>query len=218
MEPENTNPNLPVPAGSAPPAPADPAPAAAPESGASKTGRRRTGTIARLPNTVRDQLNQMLLDGIPYRQIIEKLGEDGKDLNEGHISEWKKGGYEDWLLQQERLDDLGATREAALSLVRQKAGAPVQDAARTIASAQLYELLLSFDPRSFAAALADKPELYFRLINSLARLSEGEAVCSRLRAQASALERQLETSENGESTAVVSTDKLKEIVRLIKLL
>ena len=160
----------------------------------------------------------MIQDGVPYAQIIEKLGEQGKGLKGDHLSEWKTGGYEDWLLQQERVDDLGATREAALSLVRQKAGAPVQDAARSIASAQLYELLLSFDPRNFAAVLPEKPELYLRIINALARLSEGEAVCSRLRAQASALERELETTRPGETPGIISAEKLKEIIRLIKLL
>ena len=185
---------------------------------APKRKHRRNGTVARLPNAVPDQLNQMLLDGFPYRQIIEKLGDSARELKEEHIGEWKKGGHEDWLIQQERADDLGATREAALSLVKEKAGATVQDAARTIASAQLYELLLSFDPRNFTAALPEKPELYFRLINSLARLSEGEAVCSRLRAQAAALERELQTGQPGETPGVISAEKLKEIIRLIKLL
>jgi len=143
----------------------------------------RTGKVARLPKTVRDQINQMLLDGVPFLEIIQRLGDAGKDLNEDNITSWKKGGFKDWLVEMQRLDDLGATREAALSLVSQKAGPTVQDAGRTIASAQLYELLLSFDPRSFAQALAEKPELYFRLINALSRLSEGEANCSRRRAQ-----------------------------------
>jgi hypothetical protein len=31
----------------------------------------RTGKIARLPKTVRDQINQMMLDGVPFAKIIE---------------------------------------------------------------------------------------------------------------------------------------------------
>src|SRR5436190_4952138 len=163
-----------------------------------KKQHRRTGRIAQLPKTVRDNVNQMILDGIAYSKIIENLGEHRGDINEDNVSDWKDGGYQDWLLAMQRAEDLGATREAALSLVSQKAGATVQDAGRTIASAQLYELLLSFDPRKFADALAEKPELYFRLVNSLARLSEGEAVCSRRRAQRSLIEDQFSAAQNGE--------------------
>jgi hypothetical protein len=180
--------------------------------------RTRNGHVARLPKTVRDQLNQMLLDGVPYLQIIEKLGDVAKHLKEDSISEWKKGGYPEWLLEIRRADDLAATRDAALTLVSQKAGGTVQDAGRTVASAQLYELLLSFDPRAFAEALVDKPELYLRLINSLSRLSEGEAVCSRRRAHGSLIEGELTAAQNGEGAAVISADKLNQILRLIKLL
>src|SRR5438477_5598002 len=37
--------------------------------------RGRCGKVARLPKEIRDQLNQMLLDGIPHAQIIQKLRE-----------------------------------------------------------------------------------------------------------------------------------------------
>jgi hypothetical protein len=35
--------------------------------------RARCGKVARLPKEIRDQLNEMLLDGIPHAQIIQKL-------------------------------------------------------------------------------------------------------------------------------------------------
>jgi len=175
---------------------------------------RRTGNVARLPKEIRDQINQMILDGVPYRQIIENLGEPGKDLDEGHLTTWRKGGFEDWLLELERKEALGATREAALDLINQKAGPAVQDAGRTIAGAQLYELLLSFDPRAFAAALHEKPELYLRLINALSRLSEGEAAC----AKHPSLQTQPQGSESPTDPKVIDAATLKEIARLIKLL
>src|SRR3954468_18578267 len=58
---------------------------------------RRTGKIARLPKPVRDHLNAMLQDGVPYQQIMERLGPHGDALNEQNITNWKKGGYQDWL-------------------------------------------------------------------------------------------------------------------------
>ena len=189
-----------------------------PEEGQCGSHHRRSGRVAQLPKVLRDQISQMILDGVPYAKILEALGEPVKHINPGNVSEWKKGGYPEWLIEMQRADDLGATRDAALSLVEKKAGATVQDAGRTIASAQLYELLLSFDPRGFAGALADKPELYFRLVNALSRLSEGEAVCSRRRAQGSLIEGQLGATENGEGSLVISADKLNQLIRLIKLL
>jgi hypothetical protein len=76
----------------------------------------RTGKIARLPKTVRDQINQMMLDGVPFAKIIENIGEPGKFLNNDNLTSWKKGGYRDWLLEMQHAQDLGATREAALIL------------------------------------------------------------------------------------------------------
>src|SRR5262245_43808155 len=35
--------------------------------------RARCGKVARLPKEIRDQINEMLLDGIPHIQIIQKL-------------------------------------------------------------------------------------------------------------------------------------------------
>jgi hypothetical protein len=35
---------------------------------------RRTGKVARLPESIRDQINTMIQDGVPYLQIIERLG------------------------------------------------------------------------------------------------------------------------------------------------
>jgi hypothetical protein len=178
----------------------------------------RTGNVARLPKAVRDQINIMIEDGVPFAKIIEKIGDAGNGLRESHITSWKAGGNLDWLAENRRVEALSVTRDAALDLVNQKAGATVQDAGRTVAAAQLYELLLSFDPTSFAAALSEKPELYLRLINSLTRLSEGEAGCSRLRAQASMLEGHLNAADNGDGRVVIPREKLDQLIRLIKLL
>src|SRR5215472_4106239 len=61
------------------------------------SSRHRCGTIARLPKNLRDNINQMLDDGLPYAQVIRKLGPDGKGLETSHIGSWKKGGYQDHL-------------------------------------------------------------------------------------------------------------------------
>ena len=207
--PENASPATPQPP---PPAPSQDQPGPEPKK------RRHTGFVARKPKEIRDKINLMLLDGIPYRKVIENLGEDGKGLSEDCIRSWAHGGFEDWQLTLDRADALSATREAALHLLKQKAGEPAQDAARTVAAAQLYELLLSFNPTSFAAALAGKPELYLGLVNALSRLSEGDAVCTHRRAQQSALASKLALHESPSDKKLLTDGELKDLTREIKII
>ena len=84
--------------------------------------RTRTGKVARLPKPTRDKINYMLLDGVPFGKIIETLGDEVKDLTERNISNWKAGGYLDWLAELQRKEALTATRDAAIDLLNQKAG------------------------------------------------------------------------------------------------
>ncbi|MDR3404416.1 MAG: hypothetical protein P4L99_18090 [Chthoniobacter sp.] len=76
----------------------------------------RNGKIARLPHTIREQINQRLFDGHTGRSITEWLNElpevrtameaffAGSEIREQNVSEWKQGGYEDWLRHQEALE------------------------------------------------------------------------------------------------------------------
>src|SRR5690349_13410434 len=64
---------------------------------------RGNGFVARLPKAIRDRLNQMMLDSVPYAEIIERLGEPASHLKPHHLTEWKKRGHQDWLLHQDWL-------------------------------------------------------------------------------------------------------------------
>src|SRR5258708_39927482 len=92
------------------------------------TGRRRNGKVARLPKATRDRINQMLLDGLPYSEIIHTVAADGKDLNEDNLSNWKAGGYQDWLREQQRVEIIRAKYEFALDLVCDKDAGKVHQA------------------------------------------------------------------------------------------
>jgi hypothetical protein len=179
---------------------------------------RRTGKVARLSKEARDRVNVMILDGVPYREIIERLGPEGAGLNEQNLTNWKQGGYQDWLADQERNQALVLRRDSALSLLEKKAGATVQDAGRTIAAAQLYELLLCFDPGELAQAVRRKPELYFRLVAALARLSEGEAVCGTHRNKQSALDPKARTNTAGQPSNVITQEALRDILQQLKVI
>jgi hypothetical protein len=73
----------------------------------------RNGKIARQPWSIRELLNRRLRDGEPGKSLVEWLNslpkvqevldeEFGRrPINEQNLSEWKQGGYEDWLRHQE---------------------------------------------------------------------------------------------------------------------
>lgn len=94
--------------------------------------RARVGKIARLPEKIRQELNHRLLNGARGRDMPAWLNEPpevqqvlaqffgGRPVTEHNISEWRAGGYQDWLRQEETKDrlrqmakeyqDLGAAR------------------------------------------------------------------------------------------------------------
>src|SRR3954467_14974114 len=84
---------------------------------------RRNGKIARLPKQTRDMLNRMLDDGLPYRIIIDELGEAGEGLNLQNLTNWKQGGYQDWVKNQELIEQLRLQIEHAIDLLNETGGA-----------------------------------------------------------------------------------------------
>lgn len=73
----------------------------------------RNGKIARLPKAIREEINQRLEDGATAVSLVEWLNglpevQDliqsqfgGHPILEQNLSQWKGGGYQDWLRKQE---------------------------------------------------------------------------------------------------------------------
>jgi len=89
--------------------------------------RARTGKIARLPDALREQLNQRLINGARAKDLVAWLNNipevkailaeffGGKPIREQNISEWRAGGYQDWLENSEsrlRVLKIAAEQEA----------------------------------------------------------------------------------------------------------
>jgi hypothetical protein len=76
--------------------------------------RARTGKIARLPGAIRLELNHRLHNGSLGRELVPWLNAlpevqqvlaarfASRPITEDNLSEWRHGGYQDWLLQEER--------------------------------------------------------------------------------------------------------------------
>ncbi len=177
------------------------------------------GKIARLPDNLREQVNQMIFDGQPYRTIIESLGEHGKDIDEKNITTWRKnGGFEAWRQNRETKESLEKARSEALQLNQHKPATDIQDAGRAIASGQLFELIRQFDPSNFVQALADKPETYLRLVSVFSRVSEAEALCSHRRLQLIITQIKIEEAKAVDSKKMYSGQDLKQILERIRIL
>ena len=73
----------------------------------------RNGKIARLPRTVREELNQRLeraetsstllpwLNTLPEVQEMLRTEFDGQPVSKQNLSQWRLGGFQEWLLHQE---------------------------------------------------------------------------------------------------------------------
>ncbi len=74
---------------------------------------KRNGKIAKLPRSLRDQINRALdagqsavsiargLNEIPQVKAMLEAHFGGKPISQQNLSEWKAGGYRDWQLRQE---------------------------------------------------------------------------------------------------------------------
>jgi len=73
--------------------------------------KTRNGKIARLPKKIREELNRRLEEGCTGAKLAEWLNEvpsvkkvlreqfKNQPISEQNLSQWRDGGYEDWLRQ-----------------------------------------------------------------------------------------------------------------------
>ena len=139
------------------------------------TEGRRNGKIARLPKATRDMINHMLDDGLPYPVIIDELGEAGEGLNSQNLTNWKKGGYQDYIEAQEMIDRAKAQAEVAAEILRETEGiadsAKIMEACRVIAAVQLMQGLMEHGDESLKKVLLDKPSGYISILNVICNLA-----------------------------------------------
>lgn len=181
------------------------------------------GKIARLPEQIRNSVNQQLADGVPHATILKNIGDHANGITVNNISTWKAhGGYERWREHRDTKTALIITRSEATDLASEKPAAPLQEASRSLASSQIYDLLRQFDTSGLRAALADKPEMYTRLVTAISRLSEAEAACAHRQIQQALAQLKLEQAKAIDTAIdekkMYSGAQMLEILRRIKIL
>jgi hypothetical protein len=116
----------------------------------------------------------MLHNGATYREIIEAMGAKGIRLQKNALTTWLRGGHQDWLAVEERLTNIERLRDFALRVVKSSEGTVVQEAAMKVAAAQIYELLMNYDPKVLKERLKEGDSSdYAKLVNAIVRISDG---------------------------------------------
>jgi hypothetical protein len=124
----------------------------------------RKGKIARCPLAIRQEVNRRLLDGQPASKILPWLNSDEQVLQvldehfgeepvtAQNLSEWRQGGYRDWL---KRRENITRTKELATYAAElgQAAGGSLNDGSAAILSGQLLELLEDPNPKTIASVV-----------------------------------------------------------------
>ena len=85
----------------------------------------RTGKIARLPKDIRDRVNTMLDDGVPYKTILAELNACRDrwpacltGINKMNLTHWKQGGYRDWCREREIREQTQIDRQPPSTISR----------------------------------------------------------------------------------------------------
>lgn len=138
----------------------------------------RRGKIARLPFEIRKELNRRLRDGEPGPSLLRWLNAlpetaaalkshfdvdfDDAPITPQNLSEWRQGGYQDWLHEQERTERIRELADFSLRLA-QAAGGSIADGGAAIAGGRIMELLEQREGKDLDSA-----------IHALARLQDTE--------------------------------------------
>lgn len=135
------------------------------------------GKIGRLPVELRHQVNSKIRDNKTFPTIITFLEKEGvKGITRQNLTSWKANGYLSWLRRQERLDGMRARVEFAQAMAKDSSGglALESEAASRLAVDSIMEVLEGFDPTLLKDLLAEKPEKFVALVESLASLRKGD--------------------------------------------
>lgn len=138
----------------------------------SASPRHRTGKVARLPKKIRDSICEKIQDGWSYPSILRLLGDDVAHITPQNLSEWRKGGYQDWLENQRWTDQMSLLRDGASDLVRESDILRIHRSAIHLAVIQIFQSLKREE-------FKNDPQNYTRTLNALSRLSREALVLAK---------------------------------------
>ena len=119
----------------------------------------------------------MLDDGVPYKTIIEKLGDSGKHLNENNIGNWRMGGYQDFRKAQLIHERACAQTNAAADILREQGDTcpspeALQRICREMALLHYMDALLEHGDQIAHESLKKNPAKLITLINACCNMAD----------------------------------------------
>ncbi len=170
--------------------------------------------IAKLPKPLRDLINSSLDDGLPAKEIIQKLEASTNPplpypISAANISGWKTTGYMRYLAHQDHLDSIEASREAALEMVATNNLSLPQATLQVIAS-QCFQILGEFSPAAVKQKLAEDPLKYTSFLHVFARLTREIVHLEKFQEARAAA--QAEAAANNLQATPVSEERKTELV------
>ena len=165
----------------------------------------RNGKIARLPREIREQLNRRLHDGETGVRLVEWLntlpqvtqtlaeGFGGREVSVQNLSEWKQGGYQDWVTRQETLGQVRELAEDATELAAATNGA-LADHLAVVLTAR-YAKLVSGWNGEMDDGFRRQVRALRMLCQDVVELRRGDHSASRLRIERERLEADREKTE-----------------------
>ena len=143
----------------------------------------RKGKIARLPFELRNEVNERLrngeagprllkwLNGLPAVRSVLDAEFGGERVKEQNLSDWRKGGYGDWLAKKERAEE----RREQIDWALKATGGDAADAVSLMTASQFVDILSDFDPRLVKELIKDDPSQYAEVLKAFAAMERGRA-------------------------------------------
>jgi hypothetical protein len=165
----------------------------------------RNGKIARLPRDLRDELNRRLdngepgvrlaqwLNSLPETQTVLNAHFGGRQISEQNLSEWKAGGYRDWLARQEALSQARELAADAKELVEATDGCLTDHLATALAAR--YATALAGWNGEVTGEFGGQLRALRCLCEDIVELRRGDHSAARLQIERERLEREREKTE-----------------------
>ncbi|MGD0816090.1 MAG: hypothetical protein ABSA83_21060, partial [Verrucomicrobiota bacterium] len=165
------------------------------------------GKIAHLPRSIRDLLNERLdrsqpasqilpwLNGLEEVQEIIKEEFDGVPISEQNLSQWRQGGFQEWLVRRELCLEAGDVTELAEGMQEETGQGVLADDVAVILAARFGTLLAKWDGEVDAKFEA-KSRALNRICRSVVQLQHG---MHRARREAFEYARRCEEQEKAET-------------------
>lgn len=177
----------------------------------------RTGKIARCPPAIREEVCRRLHDGESGPRILAWLNTQEvvlrvldeyfheEPVSPQNLSEWRQGGYQDWLKRREQLERTKSLANYAGELAERGQGTGAGNVA--IVGGQLLEIFESLDVEEQKTLLKTKPATYIALVDVLARLEKSQADRIKAEAGRDMVEIQRQRADQAEAKLNLERDK-----------